>query len=162
MNDVKLRRALAADAPAVRVCVLHAYARYEGRLPRQPKPVLADYDVVIRDTDTWLLEDIDGACVGVLVLVAQADHLLLENVAVEPSWQGRGLGKRLLALAEQEARRLGLDEVRLYTNALMTENRALYARNGYQDYAHRHIDGRDTVFMRKHLARAAPDVPSGK
>src|SRR5689334_14656556 len=106
MSDVKLRRATAADVAGVRACVEHAYARYEGRLPRPPKPVLADYEVVIRETDTWLLETSDSLCVGVLVLVPEADHLLLENIAVEPGWQGRGLGRRLLELAESECRRL--------------------------------------------------------
>src|SRR3954453_16607069 len=100
MDEVKLRRATAQDASAVAACVQHAYATYEGRLPRTPKPVLADYDVVVRDHPTWLLEAADGTCVGVLVLVPEADHLLLENVAVEPTWQGRGLGKRLLELTE--------------------------------------------------------------
>ncbi|MBV9898154.1 MAG: GNAT family N-acetyltransferase, partial [Chloroflexi bacterium] len=67
-------------------------------------------------------------------------------------WQGRGLGKRLLEFAEGEAKRLGFSEVRLYTNALMTENRALYARVGYVEYERRDVDGRDTVFMRKRLS----------
>jgi GNAT superfamily N-acetyltransferase len=151
MSDVKLRHAEPRDAEAVAGCVQRAYARYADRLPYPPKPVLADYAVVVHDTSTWLLEDADGQCLGVLVLVARPDHLLLENVAVDPLWQGRGLGRRLLEFAEAEARRLGLREVRLYTNALMTERRALYARIGYQEYDRRTIDGRDAVFMRKAL-----------
>jgi GNAT superfamily N-acetyltransferase len=151
MSEVKLRRAGLSDAAAVAACVQHAYARYEGRLPRPPKPVLADYALVVERTFTFLLESRDGACVGVLVLIEKSDHLLLDNVAVEPAWQGRGLGRRLLELAESEALRLGFDEVRLYTNALMTENRALYARVGYVEYERREVEGRDTVFMRKHL-----------
>jgi N-acetylglutamate synthase-like GNAT family acetyltransferase len=151
MSEVKLRRAEFADADAVAACVRHAYARYEGRLPRPPKPVLADYAVVVRETMTWLLESA-GECVGVVVLIEKSDHLLLDNVAVAPEWQGRGLGRRLLELAEAEARRLGLPEVRLYTHALMTENRALYTRIGYQEYDRREVGGRDAVFMRKVLA----------
>ena len=147
---LKLRRASAADAQAVAECVAHAYARYEGRLPRPPKPVLADYRVVVRETMTWLLES-DGRCVGVLVLIQKPDHLLLDNIAIEPEWQGRGLGRRLLELAEAETLRRGLSEVRLYTNALMTENRALYARIGYEEYEQREVEGRDTVFMHKRL-----------
>ena len=150
MGDVILRRAVEADAEAVAACVLRAYARYVGRLPRAPKPVLADYGRVVREEETWLLEH-DGACLGVLVLVPRPEYLLLENVAVDPAHQGRGLGRRLLEFAETEAQRKGLSEVRLYTNALMTENRALYARGGYEEYERREVDGRDTVFMRKRL-----------
>jgi ribosomal protein S18 acetylase RimI-like enzyme len=151
MDEVKVRRAGRGDAAAVSACVLRAYARYEGRLPRPPKPVLVDYAEVVERTSTFLLE-IAGLCVGVLVLIEKADHLLLDNVAVEPGWQGRGLGRHLLELAETEALRLGFGEVRLYTNALMVENRALYARLGYQEYERREVDGRDTVFLRKRLA----------
>jgi ribosomal protein S18 acetylase RimI-like enzyme len=152
MDDVKLRRAGPADVQPIAACVQRAYARYADRLPYPPKPVLADYAAVVRDTSTWLLEDADAHCVGVLVLIQHADHLLLDNVAVDPAWQGRGLGRRLLDFAEAEARRLGLDEVRLYTNALMTENRALYARRGYQEYERRQVEGRDAVSMRKKLS----------
>ena len=154
MDDVELRCAEAADAVAVAACVQRAYARYAARLPYPPKPVLADYRAAVQETSTWLLEDSDGQCVGVLVLIEKPDHLLLDNVAVDPAWQKRGLGRRLLEFAEAEARRLGLDEVRLYTNALMTENRALYARIGYQEYDRRDVGGRDAVFMRKTLGAA--------
>lgn len=151
MDEVKPRRAEAADAEAIAACVRHAYARYAGRLPLAPKPVLADYGAVIRETMTWVLSHPSHGVVGVLVLIGKPDHLLLDNVAVEPEWQGNGLGRRLLELAETEARRLGFGEIRLYTNALMVENRALYARVGYVEYERREVAGRDTVFMRKQL-----------
>lgn len=151
MDDVKTRRAAAGDAGAIAACVRRAYAKYHGRLPVVPKPVLADYASVVRTHLVWLLEDAVDGVVGVLVPVEEPDHLLLENVAVEPACQGRGLGRRLLALAEEEARRLGFAEVRLYTHALMTENRALYGRVGYVEYARRTVNGRDAVFMRKPL-----------
>jgi ribosomal protein S18 acetylase RimI-like enzyme len=146
-----LRRAVDADVDAITGCVRRAYARYEGRLPLPPKPVLADYARVVRESDTWLLEA-DGLCLGVLVLVPHADYLLLENLAVEPAYQGRGLGRRLLQFAEAEAGRMGLREIRLYTHALMTENQVLYAGVGYQEYERREVNGREGVFMRKHLS----------
>jgi hypothetical protein len=42
--------------------------------------------------------------------------------------------------------------MRLYTNALMTENIELYTRYGYVETERRNLDGRDTVFMCKQLA----------
>jgi hypothetical protein len=134
MSEVKLRRAALADADAVAGCVRRAYARYAGRLPRPPKPTLADYASVVQDEQAWMLESADGACLGVLVLVPCAE-----------------LGRRLLAFAEAEAARQGFGEIRLYTHALMTENRALYARGGFVEYERRVVDGRDAVYMRKTL-----------
>jgi GNAT superfamily N-acetyltransferase len=147
----QLRQAGVDDAAVITACVKRAYAKYAGRLSAPPKPVLADYAAVVRRGSTWVLEE-EGQCVGVLVLVPTTDHLLLENVAVDPVHQGRGLGRLLLELTEAEARRLGLSEVRLYTNALMTENQSIYAARGYLETERRQIDGRGVVFMSKSLS----------
>ena len=60
------------------------------------------------------------------------DHLLIVNVAVAPAQQKRGFGRRLLAHAELLAREAALGTVRLYTNARMVENIALYQSLGYR------------------------------
>jgi predicted N-acetyltransferase YhbS len=86
------------------------------------------------------------------VLIAEPGHLLLENLAVRPSRQGGGAGSRLLALAEDEARRLRLAEIRLYTNEAMTENLAYYPRRGYAKTHRAEQDGFRRVFFRKHIA----------
>src|SRR5688500_2244168 len=89
--------------------------------------------------------------VGLIVLIAAEDHLLIENVAVAPGRQGQGIGRALLAHAEARARELGLPEVRLYTHELMSENRALYSRLGYGEDELRQEQGFARVFMSKPL-----------
>jgi GNAT superfamily N-acetyltransferase len=72
------------------------------------------------------------------------------NIAVRPDQQGRGLGDRLLNHAEQFALSLGLDEIRLYTNALMASNVDFYGRRGYQEFRRGTlVPGTVSVFMRK-------------
>jgi ribosomal protein S18 acetylase RimI-like enzyme len=78
------------------------------------------------------LLEIDGRLAALIETIEQPDHLLIENVAVLPQHQGRGLGRRLLALAEDLARDHGHAEIRLYTNKLFVENIALYRRLGYR------------------------------
>jgi ribosomal protein S18 acetylase RimI-like enzyme len=56
---------------------------------------------------------------------------------VAPAQQGSGHAKRLLAFAEQQARAAGMGEIRLYTNARMTRNIALYAACGYRETGRR-------------------------
>ena len=90
-----------------------------------------------------------GRLVGFAILIAQPGYLLLENVAVLPAAQGRGVGARLLGLAEEHARGLGLAEVRLYTNEAMTENIAYYTRHGYAEIRRHEQDGFRRVFFRK-------------
>lgn len=99
----------------------------------------------------WVAE-LQGRIVGLLVLEPHADHLLLENVAVHPDLQGGGIGARLLSLAEQQARLLGLPQLRLFTNAAMTENLDYYPRRGYRQTHRAEQDGYQRVSFTKQLA----------
>lgn len=46
---------------------------------------------------------------------------------------------------------MGYDSIYLYTHIKMSENRALYARIGYQEYDQRTEQGLSRVYMRKRL-----------
>ncbi|WP_282760887.1 GNAT family N-acetyltransferase [Komagataeibacter saccharivorans] len=75
----------------------------------------------------------DGMVHGVLVLIPDADAMLVDNVAVAPAAQGLGIGRRLLEFAENTAAEAGFSHIRLYTNEAMTENFSLYQRIGYAE-----------------------------
>jgi len=139
-----------ADAGAVRALVERAYGMYVQRIGRRPAPMDADYEALIGRAQVVLAE-LDGAPVGVLVLVPRPGHLLLENIAVDPAFQGRGVGRQLMQLAEQRAVQAGLPEVRLYTNQLMTENLAWYPALGYREVSRGEQDGFRRVFFRKRV-----------
>jgi GNAT superfamily N-acetyltransferase len=145
-----IRPALLDDTASVAACVRAAYAGYVERIGREPAPMGADYEALITAGAVWVAHDA-GDVVGVLVLHALGDALLIENVAVRPDRQGRGLGRALMRFAEEHARRAGLSEVTLYTNARMTENLRFYPALGYAETGRGVQDGFDRVFYRKHL-----------
>jgi ribosomal protein S18 acetylase RimI-like enzyme len=90
-----------------------------------------------------------------MVAWPQADGYFIDNIAVDPAEQGRGLGRRLMDHAERAARRHGLAALRLYTNAAMSENLALYRRMGFVE-THRAVEhGFARVFMRRDLGAMA-------
>jgi GNAT superfamily N-acetyltransferase len=149
MDTVRL--AAAGEAAALQAIAREAYQRYVPRIGREPAPMSADYAAAVRSGHAWVAVD-QGQVIGLAVLIAEPDHLLLENLAVRPSWQGRGVGSRLLALTETEARRQGLAEIRLYTNEAMTENLAYYPRHGYAETHRAEQDGFRRVFFSKRLA----------
>lgn len=134
----------------LRVIATAAYEGYAPRIGRAPAPMAADYAQAVRSGHTWVAAD-HGEVVGFVILIPQPDYLLLENIAVLPAAQGRGVGSRLLALAEDQADRLGLGEVQLYTNEAMTENLAYYPRHGYTETDRAEQDGFRRVFFRKRL-----------
>ena len=113
--------------------------------------MLDDYPDVIRQHDVWITEE-GGTMVAVLVLIPEKDILLIDNIAVDPSYQGRGLGRRLMAFGESEARRQGLSSLRLITTEKMTEHIAFYARLGYRENGREIIRERYVVHMRKDLS----------
>jgi putative hydrolase of the HAD superfamily len=149
-----LRAANEGDVAAVAACVHAAYRHYVERIGRPPGPMTDDYAEVIRERRVMVAESA-GRIVGVLVLASTQEGFLLENVAVEPSRRGTGLGRTLLELAESEARREGFDSIYLYTHEKMSENRALYARIGYVEYDRRFEKGLARVYMRKPLRTVA-------
>lgn len=145
-----IRPALPCDVAPVQALIEAAYARYVPRIGGKPGPMLEDYAALIDQGLVEVFEE-DATVLGVLVLVAQADGLLLDNIAVNPVAQGRGLGRQLMAHAEARARQLGLAVVRLYTNEAMSENLGLYQRLGYRETHRAEQAGFRRVFMEKRL-----------
>jgi len=150
MADRSIRPAEPEDAAVVRDLVRAAYSKYVERIGKEPAPILEDYDALIRAGEVWVLDE-GGDVLGLLVIRPAEDHMFLDNVAVAPGHQGRGLGRELVAFAEEQAIAYGLSEVRLYTNEEMHENLAVYARLGFEESGRGVDGGYRRVFMRKRL-----------
>ena len=136
MAEPVFRRAVADDRAAVVDLTRDAYAHYTSLLGGPPIPVTEDYEPRIARGEVWLLEQ-GTALAGLLVLEDAGDHGLIFSVAVAPGHQGQGYGIRLLREAETLTRRMGFAEVRLYTNARMERNIALYTSFGYVETGRR-------------------------
>ena len=105
-----------------------------------PPPVHSDGEVrawfashVVRDAELWVAEDPAGRLIGILVL----EGPWLEQLYVEPSMTGRGIGAELLKLAKRE-RPTGL---RLWTFASNAGAQRFYERHGFVEA--RRTDGSD-------------------
>lgn len=145
-----IRPATAHDLQKVKAVVHAAYIGYVAINGKKPGPMLDDYAALIAQGHVHVLDD--GGVVGVLVLLPETGGMLLDNVAVDPSAQGKGYGRLLLAFAEDEARRAGFTRIRLYTQVIMIRNIALYARLGYTETHRGEEKGLSRVYMQKQLA----------
>jgi ribosomal protein S18 acetylase RimI-like enzyme len=143
-----LRHATAADLPAIKALIDAAYAKYLTWMDKPPAPMLRDYGPSIEDGTTWVT---GSPIMAVLTLYPREDHLLIENIAVHPDAQGRGLGRDLLGFAEREAVRRGLSRMTLVTHEVMTENQAIYAHLGYTEVGRRAENGYRRIYMEKRL-----------
>ena len=145
-----IRPARPEEAPLLAAIVERAYGPWVPVVGRRPFPMDDDYAARIAAGEAFVLET-EGEIRGLVVIETHPDHLMLDNIAIEPARQGHGDGRVLLDFVEAEARRRTLPEVRLYTNVLMERNIALYAKRGYAETGRRQEKGFARVFMAKRL-----------
>ena len=151
MSDaVELRQAVETDAPAIRELTREAYAKWVSVIGREPKPMTADYADAVRKHRFDLLY-VQGKLAALIETIPENDHLLVENVAVAPPFQGRGFGRKLMAHAERVAGSSGFREIRLYTNKLFVENVRFYSKLGYRVDREEEFKGGVVVHMSKPL-----------
>ncbi|RUU88868.1 MAG: GNAT family N-acetyltransferase [Mesorhizobium sp.] len=133
---MKIRRALAGDLQTVVSLTEAAYAPYTALLGAPPIPVTEDYAPRIEGGEVWGLES-GGGLAGLITLERHDDHAMIFSVAVSPDFQGKGFGIALLKHADELTRLWGLPEIRLYTNARMERNIALYLAYGFHETGRR-------------------------
>ena len=144
----ELRQGTAGNARAIRELTRAAYAKWVPVIGREPKPMTADYGEALRKHRFDLLY-LEGKLAALIETIPEVDHLLIENVAVAPPYQGRGLGRKLMAHAEKPAASLGFGEIKLYTNKLFAENIRLYGKLGYRVDSEEEFKGGIVVHMSK-------------
>ena len=107
ISPLRIRRAGPPDAAAVRSLTREAYAQWIPVIGREPLPMKADYEKAVREHEIDLLYA-DDQLVALIEVFLTADHLFIENIAVSPEHQGKGLGHHLLSHAETKAKSAGL------------------------------------------------------
>lgn len=143
MTSSDLTLASEADVPALVALVNSAY---RGEASRQGWTTEADLlggtrtdeatlRAVLRDPASVILtcrDPADGTLLGSFHLEACGDFLDLHMLAVRPDQQARGVGKRLLAAAEEHARHLKSRFLRMTVLDGRPELLAYYERRGYR------------------------------
>jgi GNAT superfamily N-acetyltransferase len=147
---VEIVPAKPGDASAIRACVRAAYEKYVPRMDREPAPMLADYEALIGQRVVNVVRDGRDVC-AVIVTMPGDEGWFVENVAVHPSYQGHGLGGRLMAFAESEARAGGFTSLYLYTHEVMTENLAFYEHLGFVESRRTTESGYRRIYLTKVL-----------
>jgi DNA-binding MarR family transcriptional regulator/GNAT superfamily N-acetyltransferase len=110
--------------------------------------VVADY-VDGRDArgNAWIAE-VDGEPAGCVFCVAKSERVAqLRLLLVEPSARGMGIGARLVEECIRFARRVGYEEMVLWTNDVLAAARRIYQRAGFElvEEGPHHAFGHDLV-----------------
>lgn len=71
--------------------------------------------------------------VGVLVLMENSsEEVEIKNIAVDPAFQGQGIGKNLIHYGINESKKLGYSKISICTGNSSTHQLALYKNCGFQ------------------------------
>ena len=138
--------------------ILAAFASMNGRIDPPSSALSLTAEVLAAKAEAEIGHVVidDGKLTGCLFLRPEADCLYVGKLAVLPAAQGKGLGRRLLAVAEETAAEFGLAALRLETRIELTDNHAVFAAWGFSKTAEKaHPGFARTTFieMRKSLGR---------
>lgn len=135
-----LSRASLADVPSLNALINSAYRGESSRQGwtteadlldglRSDEPLISD---ALNDPDTTFLKYMeDGELLGCVRLDKHGNKLYLGMLTVSPRMQGKGIGKALLAAAEEEALHQGCTAIYMTVISIRTELIAWYERHGY-------------------------------
>ena len=106
---VTFRRARGAEAQAIRELIVRSMGYWErppGYLEAARELMSLDGDDLVRD-EAWMVE-VGGAVAGFYRLSREGEEAEIEEFHLEPSWIGRGIGRRMFEHAVSRARAMGV------------------------------------------------------
>lgn len=125
MDDVHLRRGLLDDATQIADVWLRSFqaAMPTVRRAHTDEEVRAwIHDVLVPQTEVWVAEG-DLTVLGVLAL----SEGWVDQLYVDPDWQGRGIGDGLIALAKSQQP----SQLQLWTFQVNQQAQRFYQRRGF-------------------------------
>ena len=102
---------------------------------------------------TFLVED-GGLVCGYGCLIILFEDAELANIAVAPTYRGKGVGKLLMEKMHAYAKSLGAERMLLEVRVSNQSAIGLYEKYGYEKYGlreHYYADGEDAHLMQKSL-----------
>ncbi|MGA7924798.1 MAG: GNAT family N-acetyltransferase [Candidatus Sulfotelmatobacter sp.] len=133
VTEIGIRQFLPGDAAAFRRLNEEWITRF-FRIEPKETPVLADPQATILGAGGRIFfATANERCGGCCALI-RLNHKEFEvaKMAVEPSYQGTGIGRRLLHRAIEEGRRAGAQRLYLETNHVLTPAIRLYESLGFK------------------------------
>jgi GNAT superfamily N-acetyltransferase len=131
-NTIAIRAAVADDVPRIVALLNAAFAMERAFIDRDRTS--ADEITAYLGTGTFLVVDGEaGALVSCMYLEQRGDRVYLGMLAIDPTQQGRGLGREMMAVAERHAASIGCSAIDIRIVNRRTELPPFYRRLGFVD-----------------------------
>jgi ribosomal protein S18 acetylase RimI-like enzyme len=147
-SDPHISLASSADVPALVALMNSAYRGESSKKGWTTEAHLIDGDVRTDEADVLgvlslpgsvflAYRDDEGALIGCVNLQRKGERIYLGMFSVSPELQGGGLGKKLMAAAEEYAKAEGVRAIYMSVISVREDLIAWYQRRGYADTGER-------------------------
>ena len=143
--------AMTTDLPATKLIARKSVERYVPWIGEPPAPMNANFSGHILKDTVFIAqsEKKQGSVLGYAIVLQRDGEWLLDNIAVSPEAQGRGVGSALIAACETFLQKRGVQRYHLYTNEAMEQNLTWYPEIGFVEMARRLEDGFSRIYFPK-------------
>jgi len=117
---------------------------------------LLDIETLTQPQMRFFAAEVDGSALGIGGIWLHDDYVEIKRVYVSPRARGFGVGKKIMARLEEEARAAGFEVARLETGIHQPEALGLYRALGYFDrgpFGDYPVDDPNSVFLEKRLQK---------
>ena len=128
---LKFERAQQHQRDEIDRLMVRAFTPYVQKLKSIPKAgPYPDLGAAIERGEYYVA--IDGAdIVGVIEIKLIGDEVKIDQVSVDPSRQGDGIGGWIISQAEELAKRLGANAMTMFTAEIISDLLRFYSRHGF-------------------------------
>ena len=141
------REAKLEDHKIIITIAQKAYEKYVERMGKEPapmRPVIQKEDVV------FVCED-NKQVIAFAILVKINDQIILDNIAVDPPHQKKGIGNNFIKFIEEYLMEQKVNKYQLYTNEMMFENIDWYQKIGFKIFKKVTEKGDNRIYFEKEL-----------
>jgi DNA-binding MarR family transcriptional regulator len=142
---------------AARYCLGRYYNELDARFPdgfEVARSCDPDAEAMIRPRGAFFVAMSDGLPVGCVALKGEdGGHAEIKRLWVDRGARGLGLARRLMAAAEDAAKELAIDVLRLDTNSALPEAERFYRAAGWTQIERYNDNPYAEVFFEKSVAR---------
>ena len=148
---MEIRRAVIEDLADVFTCNVNAFKGYITLINRAPAPMMTDFSVELKNNGLFVACEGDRLLGFALIQDGEEDFMWLDVLAVNPEYQGQGVGRALLDFTQRFILEHGKTECRLNTNVKFERTLGIYLRYGFEIYDTPVVHGYERHYLKKKL-----------
>ena len=154
-----IRLAMTTDVPAIKLIARKSFERYVPLIGKLPAPMNAYFSGHVLKGTVFIVqsEKKRGSVLGYAIVLHRDGEWLLDNIAVSPEAQGRGVGSALIAACKTFLQKRGVQRYHLHTDEAMEQNLTWNPEIGFVEMARRLEVGFSRIYFTKETVPKSVD-----